>query len=183
MRATLAAGADAVLIREDALPAGLPDGPRIFLHARLPDAVDVARARGHGLHLPSRTGAPAHGGPDAYDPRAVRARFDGPLSVSCHSADAARGALAAGADLALLSPVWPPGSKPDDTRPPLGPSVFTTLRGLPVLALGGVDAMRAAAAAAHGAHGVAAIGALFGPDADPAAFVAAVRRAYSADQP
>jgi thiamine-phosphate pyrophosphorylase len=167
----LAAGADAVLIREDVLPDGLPEGPQVFVHARIPDAVALARAHEHGLHLPG-----------GADPAAVRARFRGRLSQSCHSVEQVRAALAAGVDLALLSPIWAPGSKAGDVRPTLGPAVFETLRGLPALALGGVDASRVPQAAAAGAFGVAAIGAFFGSAADPAAFVTAVRRAYSTDQ-
>jgi thiamine-phosphate pyrophosphorylase len=167
----LAAGADAVLIREDALPIGVPEGPDVFLHARIQCAAELAHARGHGLHLPG-----------GADPAAVRAHFSGRLSQSCHSVEEVRAALAAGVDLVLLSPIWAPGSKPDDARPTLGPGVFAGLRGTPVLALGGVDAARVPQAAATGAFGVAAIGAFFGPDADPAAFVAAVRAAYSTDQ-
>jgi thiamine-phosphate pyrophosphorylase len=169
VRVALDAGVDAVLLREDALPAGLPVGPRVFVHARIPDAVGIARAHGHGLHLP-----------DGVDVAAIRGSFAGPLSCSRHSPDAAREALDAGADLVLLSPIWPPGSKPDDARPTLGLDAIRAVRGLPVLALGGVTAARVAYVAEAGARGVAAIGAIFGRTADPAAFVTAVRSAYSA---
>jgi thiamine-phosphate pyrophosphorylase len=131
----------------------------------------VARARGYGLRLPGNT-----------DPAAVRDGFRGLLSQSCHTVAEVRAALAAGVDLVLLSPIWAPGSKPGDVRPTLGPAVFDALRDAPVLALGGVDASRVPQAAAAGAFGVAAIGAFFGSAADPTAFMAAVRRAYSTDQ-
>jgi thiamine-phosphate pyrophosphorylase len=61
------------------------------------------------------------------------------VSVAVHDAEEAR--RARGADLALVSPVFSPGSKPGDTRPTLGPEGFRALASAlpcPALALGGI---------------------------------------------
>jgi thiamine-phosphate pyrophosphorylase len=66
------------------------------------------------------------------------------VSVAVHDEQEAR--RARGADLALVSPVFPPGSKPDDTRPTLGPEGFRKLASAlpcPALALGGITPERA----------------------------------------
>ncbi len=84
---------------------------------------------------------------------------------SCHSAAEVDQALASGAAWALLSPVWAPTSKPDDSRPPLGLERFLAVAAeRPVIALGGVTPDRYAALRAHGAS-AAVLGDLFGqPD-------------------
>lgn len=167
VRAALDAGLPAVLVREPALPdallpvlAGAPG--RAWLHARMPGAAAVAAAMGFGLHLPG----------DA-DPVWWRARFPGRLGRSCHAPAEARAALAAGLDHVFLSPIWPPTSKPDDRRAPLGPAA---LHRLPrTVALGGVTPERVGEALAHGAAGVAVLGGIFAKTD-----VAAAVRAYSA---
>lgn len=120
------------------------------------DRIDVAIASGaDGVHL-------AGGSVGATD---VRALMPGAIvGASCHTeADLA---ARAGADFALFSPVFPSPGK--------GPAVgLDALReaaraGVPVFALGGVDASNAAACAAAGAHGVAAIRSWLAAD-DPAA--------------
>lgn len=146
LRAVLDAGVPAVLIREDALPASLPEDPRLVLHARMPGAEALAAARGWGLHL--------GGGADVA---AVRARFAGPLGYSAHSPAQARAALAAGATWAFLSPIWAPASKPGDTRPPLGPAAL----GPGLVALGGVTPARVATCREAGASGVAVLGGIW----------------------
>lgn len=162
-RAAAAAGLPALLVREATLPEVLLDLPlRLLLHARMPGAIEVARARGLGLHLPS-----------GADVAATRARFDGWLGVSCHSPDEVRAARAAGADHALLSPIWAPTSKPLDRRPPLGPEALAGLDG--VIALGGVTPARVGSCLRAGAAGVAVLGGIFG-----AADVGAAVRAYLA---
>ena len=161
--AALDAGLDIVVVREPTLPPLgllLPYGDRVVLHARMPGAVEAALRHGFGLHLPD-------GG---TLPPGVRPRR---LGRSTHSVTDARRALAEGADYAVLSPIWPPGSKPDDTRPTLGPAVFAEVA---AVALGGVTPERAREAIAAGAAGVAAMGAIFGGD-DPAAAVRAFRAA------
>jgi thiamine-phosphate pyrophosphorylase len=92
--------------------------------------VDLAIALGAHLHLAS-TGPPF--------PKAAPFLPGRLLSFSVH--DLREAGLAAGASFALVSPVRPPGSKPDDTRPPLGISGFQALAAAlpcPAFALGGV---------------------------------------------
>jgi thiamine-phosphate pyrophosphorylase len=99
---------------------------------------------------------------------------DRPWGRACHSPAAAREALGAGASYALLSPIWSPGSKPTDVRPPLGPDALAAAGPGPVLALGGVTPNRLAALCARGAYGGAAIGACFDhPNPETAARAAA----------
>jgi thiamine-phosphate pyrophosphorylase len=94
-------------------------------------------------------------------PPADARRLLGPgalVGVSCHStADVSR-ALAGGASYATFSPIHDTPSK-RPYGPPLGvASLRDAVRiGLPLVALGGIDAPRAAEARAAGAAGVAAI--------------------------
>jgi thiamine-phosphate pyrophosphorylase len=102
----------------------------LFVNERL----DVAILLGAHLHLPSH-------GPGVSD---VRPRLkDGCVSVAVHDEEeAARGKEA---DFALVSPVFKPSSKPDDTRAPLGwPGFQRIAQALrcPAFALGGVDQYR-----------------------------------------
>lgn len=120
-------------------------GAPLFINGRL----DVAQALEAHLHLP------AHGLRVA-DVRPFHARW---LSVAVH--DEAEAAQVDGADFALVSPVFRPGSKPQDTRPPLGPEGFSRLAArlpCPAFALGGLDAGRTRAL---GAPGVAVVGDVF----------------------
>jgi thiamine-phosphate pyrophosphorylase len=130
------------------------------------DRLDVALAAGAGgVHLPSA------GIPPADARRLVGAACL--VGVSCHSAEDVARARACGADFAFLSPIHDTPSK-RAYGPPLGIAALrgAAALGLPLVALGGIDAARAAEARAAGAIGVAAIRAwLEGPD--PAA---AVRR-------
>ena len=72
-----------------------------------------------------------------------------------------RAAAAAGFELCTLAPIFPPGSKPGDTRPTIGiPGLSVACAGVPgfpVLALGGVAPHRVAPLLAAGAHGIAGI--------------------------
>ncbi len=128
---------------------------RIVLHDRMPGAREIAVTLGLGLHLRGSDD------PARADVRTARARHPFLLGASTHSPEEARAALRAGADYVLLSPIWPSPSKPDDARPPLGAEVFDALRGLPVLALGGLTPERLSLARSNGAWGGAAMGALF----------------------
>jgi thiamine-phosphate pyrophosphorylase len=121
----------------------------LFVNARL----DVALLVGAHLHLPSR-------GPDVRDVRRFlpRTRW---ISAAVHAEDEA--VRARGADLALVSPVFPAGSKPNDTRAPIGPDGFARLsRRLecPAFALGGVDPARARQLPPKATAGVAVISAV-----------------------
>ncbi|WP_002637412.1 thiamine phosphate synthase [Myxococcus hansupus] len=109
-------------------------GNPLFVNGR----VDVALLVGAHVHLP------AHGpAPEDVRPLLPPGRW---ISTAIHDATEARGA--AGADLALVSPVFAPGSKPGDTRIPLGPEGFRALAAslpCPALALGGITPERARA--------------------------------------
>jgi thiamine-phosphate pyrophosphorylase len=119
-------------------------GNALFVNGRL----DVALALNAHLHLPSRM-------PPVADFR----KWLGPrrwVSVAVHDADEAR--QASGADLALVSPVFAPGSKRDDPRAPLGVEGYRRLQAAlpcPAFALGGVTP--ASASTLPGADGFAAI--------------------------
>ncbi|MDX2013918.1 MAG: thiamine phosphate synthase [Myxococcaceae bacterium] len=97
----------------------------LFINGRL----EVALALGAHLHCTTRS----------LQPSEVRARLAGRwISTVVHDADDD----VTGADLALVSPVFTPGSKVNDTRPPLGPGGFEAIaRQLPcpAFALGGVS--------------------------------------------
>lgn len=119
----------------------------LFINGRL----DVALLVGAHLHLP------------AGSLRAEDVREHLPtgrlLSVAVHDEEEA--ARAEGADLALVSPVFAPGSKPGDTRPTLGPEGYRRLAArlpCPALALGGITVERARQL--EGAAGYAVISAV-----------------------
>lgn len=90
------------------------------------------------------------------------------ISTPAHTDDAVARAKDAGATSVLVSPIFATPGK----GPPRGVAALAAARErageLVVLALGGVEASRAAACAAAGAHGVAVIRALLDAD-DPAA--------------
>lgn len=140
-------------------------GNPLFINGRL----DVALLVGAHLHLPAR-------GLTVEDvrPHLPAGRW---VSAAVHDPDEAR--IAQGADLVLVSPVYAPGSKPGDTRPPLGPEGFQALAATlpcPALALGGVTPERAAQLA--GAQGFAAISAVLEAE-NPAAVARALLRAVT----
>jgi thiamine-phosphate pyrophosphorylase len=125
------------------------------------DRLDVALAAGaDGAHLPSAGVPPAEArqllGPSAW------------VGVSCHCGADVRRALEGGADFAMFGPVFDTPSK-RAYGPPAGLGALreAAALGLPLVALGGIDAARARAAAEAGAQGVAAIRAWIGAP-DPA---------------
>jgi thiamine-phosphate pyrophosphorylase len=131
------------------------------------DRVDVALAAGaDGVHLPSAGLPPAEArklvGPDRL------------VGVSCHGVDDVRRARDGGASYATFGPVFDTPSKRDYGAPPgLGALRDAVRLGLPLVALGGIDAVSAPEAVAAGASGVAAIRAwLAAPD--PSAAVRAL---------
>lgn len=104
-----------------------PDGPPLFVNGRL----DVALALGAHLHLPEAS----------LDAVSVRRYLPAGrwISAAVHEGSVQR---AVGADLALVSPVFAPGSKPDDTRPQLGVGGLRRLASAlpcPAYALGGIS--------------------------------------------
>ena len=119
--------------------------------------LDVARACGaDGVHLP---------GSMAWAEVAPRARASGLLlGVSTHSRKELEEAASIGADYALFGPVYPSPAK-RRFGPPQGLERLAEALevGLPVLAVGGVDATTAPLLARAGAHGLAAIRAFADP--------------------
>lgn len=115
------------------------------------DAELAGRVGAHGVHLPERL---AH--------RAARIRRPGWLvTAAAHSPRAARGALAAGADAAVVSAIFPSNSP--SAGPPLGPLKLARLvrtAGGPVYGLGGVNDKTARRLLRAGLVGLAAVEAL-----------------------
>ncbi|MEZ5313404.1 MAG: thiamine phosphate synthase [Thermoanaerobaculia bacterium] len=143
----------------------LPGTPSsIWINGR----ADLALATGcDGVQLPAR-GVPL---PPLRRRFATHLRF----GASTHTLDEVRRRRDEGADMVIFGPVFSTPSKEGIFEPRglelLAEAVAT---GVPVLAIGGIDATRAAAVAATGAHGIAAIR-LFAHPARDAAALAAVR--------
>ncbi len=119
----------------------------------------LARAVGaDGVHLPERAGAQA---------RALKRNHPAwVISVAAHSSAALRRAAAAGADAALLSPVFESASA--SAGKPLGArraAAAARRAGLPVIALGGIDG-RTAGRLGGGFSGIAAVAAFAGAARD-----------------
>ena len=124
--------------------------PRLLVNAGAAGAAEAARAaRAAGIHLPGRWHAEQVG----------TARIAGIVSVGCHSVGEVAVARTAGADLALLSPIFRTESHPEAR--PLGVEALSAAAQaagkMPVFALGGVNAENAASCIAAGAAGVAGI--------------------------
>ncbi len=97
------------------------------------DRLDVALRVGAHLHLP------AHG----FRPAEVRGQLPEGTLISAAVHDAREAEDAPGADLYLVSPVFGAGSKPEDTRQPLGVEGYQALAlrlSAPAFALGGITA-------------------------------------------
>jgi thiamine-phosphate pyrophosphorylase len=106
-----------------------------------------------GVHL---------GRDDASLAEARRRLPHGILGASCHgSLAAARAAVAAGADYVAFGAVYPSRTKPAAVRAPL--ELFRQARelGVPLVAIGGIDARNAGEVIRAGADAVAVIAALF----------------------
>jgi thiamine-phosphate pyrophosphorylase len=128
------------------------------------DRIDVALAAGaDGVHLPA-AGIPVAEARRLLGPEAIVGR-------SCHSRAEVEAALADGASYATFSPIYDTPSK-REYGAPLGVEALreAAALGLPLIALGGVDAGRAPEVRAAGAAGVAAIRAWLVGD-DPAGAV------------
>ena len=135
------------------------------------DRLDVAIAvAADGVHL----------GQDDF-PLALAREILGPDKIiggSASTLEEARFCQAQAVDYIGLGPVYPTGSK-DDANPAGGLDLVRRVTGelgLPVIAIGGIDAKRAPEILAAGAHGVAVISAVC-CQADPAAAAAGLRRA------
>ena len=117
------------------------------------DARLAAAIGAGGVHLPE---AMATRGPG---PWSRLARPDWIVTAAAHGPSALWRALRAGADAALLSPVFPTESHPG--APPLGPlrfALWCRRSPLPVYALGGIEASTARRLTASGAAGFAGTG-------------------------
>jgi thiamine-phosphate pyrophosphorylase len=170
-----------------ALERTLEAGPEVAIQHRHPEAptrlfleeartlAELCRARGCSLFVNGRLDvallvhAHLHLPAQGLTVEEVRPWLPAGRMVSVAVHDMTESQRARGADLALVSPVYPPGSKPRDTRPPLGPDGFRALAAslpCPSLALGGVTPERAARLPE--AHGFAVISAVL-ESQDPAA--------------
>jgi|GEM_PF-4336366 len=141
---------------EQAIPSLKAHLPGLILHASNVNAWRFAEIYQTGLHLPSH-----------LDPKLWRDRFSGLLGMSCHSEEDVENASRASIDYVLLSPMFPPVSKKDDPRPPLGPAVCSALQkeyAIRIFGLGGVN--RDSIPKCHGVYGVASLGYLFGSRTD-----------------
>ena len=113
----------------------LGPGVPVYVHRRF----DLALAAGaDGVHLPA-SGLP-HARVRAYAPRGFR------VGVSTHSAREAQEAIAAGADVVVIGPIFATPSK-RAFGPPLGPAALASLppaasHGCEVFAIGGVSEER-----------------------------------------
>lgn len=162
IQSAVGAGIDAIQIREKdldtrpllelvqgAVASARGSAARVIVNDRL----DVALGAGaQGVHL----------GGQAMPAGTVRAAVpvDFWIGVSCHSAEDVWAAEHAGADYALLGPVFETPSKLG-YGPPLGLAVLERAvrraRRMPVLALGGITVERARECLAAGAAGIAGI--------------------------
>lgn len=158
-----AMGAEYVQLREKDLPVdaltelaaammeAIAKRSRLLVNAGAEGAAEAVRAvRAAGIHLPGRWRAEQIG----------QARISGLVSVGCHSVGEVAVAKVAGADVALLSPIFRTESHPDAR--PLGVAALAEARKaagskMPVFALGGVNRENAAACIEAGADGVAGI--------------------------
>lgn len=133
----------------------------------------VAHAAARGLETHVHTRCSDRPAADFLHIRSDSPPPERPFGVSCHDAGELRLAFARGAAYALLSPVFPPTSKPMDTRETLGARRFRELAAdRPVYALGGITAVTA-----FPCFGVAVLGWLFAGTPAEAALRSEVLRA------
>lgn len=183
LSALAATGIDALQVRRKELSdrrllalvarcrAALPPAVAVLVNGRL----DVAVAAGaDGVHLPSSGLATA-------EVRRLARRLGGPYYLvgrSTHTPEEVARERDEGADYVTFGPVYPTPSKRGHGQPPgLEGLRAAAEAGLPVLALGGVDAGRVEALAAGGAYGAAAIRA-FHDSGERARLAAEARRVW-----
>jgi len=126
-------------------------GARLLIN----DRVDVALAAGaDGVHLPATSFACGDARRLIGDERLI--------GVSTHSVAEVAAAAQSGADFVVLGPIYATPSKVSLGQP-LGTAVLaaaTRRAAVPVLAIGGIDAVNAAAVMQCGATGIAVVRAL-----------------------
>ena len=143
-------------------------GARVFGLAR--DLADGARRHGGWCAVNDRTDVALAAGAQAAQlghralPLEAARRIVGnrlALGVSVHSATEVGAAADGGANYVVLGTIFPSPSHPD--RPPLGIAALSTCRGhgVPVVAIGGIDAERVEPVMAAGASGVAVLSAVW----------------------
>jgi thiamine-phosphate pyrophosphorylase len=180
LRAVIAGGADCIQVREKSL------ADRHLL-ARIRAAIEIARPAGAAVIVNDRVDLALAAGADGVHvgrgdlpPDEVRRLAGDRLVVgaSTHSLAEARAAVAAGAHVCGVGAMFASPTKPD--VPPSGPAYLradlAAVPHVPHLAIGGIDAARAAELASLGCRGVA-IGAAACAARDPAAAVHAIRAA------
>ena len=175
-------------------------GPAVALHARDRGAGGAALARAalrlQALARPPEAALIVSGRPDlaaaigaqgvqlaAGDlaPTDVRRLLPhGWIGSSVHDLDEAAKAVAEGADFLVVGAIYPTTSHPGRTGAGVELIGKTAGLGRPVIAIGGIDATRAAEVREAGAYGVAAIGALWNA-ADPAAAALALLAPWQED--
>jgi len=172
-------------------------GPAVALHARDHAAGGAALARATARLLalahPPEAAVFVNGRPDVAaalhaqglqlsrsDLAVADARrmFAGWIGRSVHDTDGAAAAIDEGADFLLVGTVYESASHPGWPAAGLDLVRAAAALGRPVIAIGGIDASRAAEVRAAGAYGVAAIGALWRA-ADPAAAALALLAPWS----
>ena len=142
------------------------------------DALLAARVDADGVHVGERDGGTA----------AARARV-GPTRIvgaSCYDSLAlARQAVDAGADYVAFGSFFRSGTKPDARRASVDIVPLARTLGVPLVAIGGIDAANARSLAEAGIDAVAVISAVFGPDdpRDVAAAARAIAAAFSVPVP
>lgn len=143
------------------------------------DAALAAEIGAQGVHLPAASQDAYARHKAEHDREGVRAL----LGVSAHGEADIRAAIAAGADYVTLSPIFETLSKPG-YGPDLGLAAIARVArlGLPIIALGGITAMRAAPCLEAGAAGIAVMGEVMRAD-DPAAVVRLYREVLRGPRP
>lgn len=182
VEAALAGGVSSVQVRDKGAPASelLASALEVARLVRASDArllvndrVDIALAvRAHGAHLAAKSLPPdvARG---LLEPWQL-------LGVSVHSVEEAVAAARAGADYVTFGhvyPTWTHAGQPGRGVDALAAVVEAV--GVPVLAIGGIDAGRVAEVLGTGCAGIAVISAVLGAD-DPRAAAADLRAALDA---
>lgn len=182
--AAVSAGASAVQVRDP--DAG--DDEFVLLGRSVAEALrglDIPLIVNDRVHLVAAIGADgAHIGQHDLDPRSARELLgpDAVLGLSVQTVEQVTAARREDPDLVDylgVGPVWPQSTKPDAAEP----SGLGRLRDIaavspwPCVAIGGIDADRAALARRHGAAGVAVVSAICGRS-DVAAATRRIRTAW-----